>query len=307
MPNHQNNPTTFFEDANILASLSTRPSTPGDTIIHIKAGPLSHFSKPQFIKILQSTKHAATIVKQATKAQRVALATTANNTIRLIPLHNLTSQWKPALDTQKEYHASYPGYVSSRSGPKSPNDVLDEFQRQITNGNIPARDTTCIAATPAAASNLFARILRGDVQEQWRVWESEMHVAFLTPFANSPGKTILVPRKHLGSDCLALPDEDFQALLDAVWDVMLIIRESDFGARRVGLIFEGMEVDWAHAKLIPIHGDGPLKGQGVGGQPFTKMYTGSVSSLPGPEVDLEELRDLLARFIAAAASDFSTV
>lgn len=117
-----------------------------------------------------------------------------------------------------------------------------------------------------------------------------------------------MPRKHLDSDILALSDEgDFSALMGAVWDVMLAIRESQFAAQRVGLIFEGMEIDWAHAKLIPIReGTGAGLQDDCGGeQGFVERYEGSVSSLPGPVVGLGELESLLARFRAVAAGDSS--
>jgi hypothetical protein len=38
-------------------------------------------------------------------------------------------------------------------------------------------------------NNLFARIVRGELP-QWRVWEDDQHVAFLTPYANTPGFTV---------------------------------------------------------------------------------------------------------------------
>lgn len=119
-----------------------------------------------------------------------------------------------------------------------------------------------------------------------------------------------MPRKHLDSNILALSDEgDFKALMGAVWDVMLAIRKSQFAAQRVGLIFEGMEIDWAHARLIPIRegeGEGEVLQDDYGGeQGFAERYEGSVSSLPGPEVGLGELVGLLARFRAVAAGDLS--
>uniref|UniRef100_A0A8C9XWC6 HIT domain-containing protein n=1 Tax=Sander lucioperca TaxID=283035 RepID=A0A8C9XWC6_SANLU len=50
----------------------------------------------------------------------------------------------------------------------------------------------------ASNDNLFSRIVRGE-QQQWRVWEDNEHVAFLTPYPNSPGLTVVVPRKHLSN------------------------------------------------------------------------------------------------------------
>jgi diadenosine tetraphosphate (Ap4A) HIT family hydrolase len=281
----------FFEDEQVEASLSSTPSTPGEAVVSIKAGSLSSLPKDQFVSVLLSTKKVAAIVKAATKVQRVALVATADRDIRLVPLHGVAAEWKRTDDPQLEYYESYPGFISSRSGPPSSNDILNKAQKDITQGKPVAMDLTCHADSKTT-DNLFAKIIRGEL-EQWRVWESDSHIAFLTPFGNTCGKTVLVPRKHLDSDILSVPDKEFSELAGSVWDAIQVIVRSDLGAQRVGLIFEGMEVDWAHAKLIPIRVD---DGREPPAQPFTKIYGGSVSSQPGPVADIEELRRLLPKF-----------
>ena len=285
----------FFEDAHAEAFLSPRPSTPGEVIVAIKAGPLDSLSKDQFVSALLSAKHAAAIVKAAMKVQRVALVATADREIQLVPLHGVEAKWKPAMDPQLEYYGSYPGFLSSRSGPKSSDGVLNKAQKAITQGKIPAMDLTCLVDSKTS-DNLFAKVIRGEL-EQWRLWESDSHIAFLTPFGNTYGKTVLVPRKHLDSDILSLPEADYSDLVSSVWDAIQMIMSSDLGADRVGLIFEGMEVDWAHAKLIPICAD---DGRKPPEQPFTETYGGSVSSQPGPVANNDDLRRLLPRFSSVA-------
>jgi hypothetical protein len=66
---------------------------------------------------------------------------------------------------------------------------------------------------------------------------------------------------------------------------------------RVGLIFEGMEIDWAHAKLIPVCGD---VGESPSEQPFVEKYTGAVSSQPGPTVAREDLEEMRQSFLSAS-------
>lgn len=149
------------------------------------------------------------------------------------------------------------------------------------------------------SQNLFTRIIRGEL-EQWRVWESPSHVAFLTPFGNTPGYTVLVPRKHPDSDVLSLQDEDLYDLSSAIWDVTRLIEGSALGASRVGIIFEGMEVDWAHAKLIPILGDPDATCNAP--EIFSDKYGGSVSSKPGPQTNPDYLGYMQSKLTAAAAS-----
>jgi diadenosine tetraphosphate (Ap4A) HIT family hydrolase len=285
----------FFEDEHVEAFLSARPSTPGEAVILVKAGPLNSLSKDQFVSVLLSTKKAAAIVKAATEVQRVALVTTADRDIRLVPLHGVEAEWKPAMDPQLEYYKSYPGFISSRSGPKLSDDILNKAQKEITQGKLTAMDLTCHADSKTS-ENLFAKIIRGEL-EQWRVWESDSHIAFLTPFGNTYGKTVLVPRKHTDSDILSLPEADSSDLASAVWDAIQMIVGSDLEVDRVGLIFEGMEVDWAHAKLIPICAD---DGREAPEQPFTKKYGGSVLSQPGPIANIDDLRRSLPKFSSVA-------
>jgi diadenosine tetraphosphate (Ap4A) HIT family hydrolase len=289
---------TFFEDEYVEASLSTRPSTPGDTIIRIRTPILSslgYLQKDQYVQTLVSAKNVATIVKVATGVRRVSLVWDGAAEIRLIPLHGIDAEWKPMMDPQLEYHTIYPGYVTSRSGPKHSNDTLEGFHADITNGRPPPMDRTCYSS-PETSQNLFAKIIRGE-QEQWRIWESESHVAFLTPFGNTPGKTVLVPRKHVDSDILSTPIEDFEQLASATWDVVTVLMRSRLEPDRVGLIFEGMEINWAHAKLIPVCGD---VGKSAGEQPFVEKYTGAVSSQPGPAVAIEELEEMRQKFLSAS-------
>jgi hypothetical protein len=44
--------------------------------------------------------------------------------------------------------------------------------------------------------NPFARTVRGELPQR-RIWEDNQNIVFLTPFANTPGFTVLVPRTHL--------------------------------------------------------------------------------------------------------------
>lgn len=238
---------------------------------------------------------------------RVGLVTTSDDEVRLIPFHGLSAEWKLTADLDEEYHISYPGYISSKNGPKSSNATLDEIQRQITGGNIPATDFTYLgSANDDAANSVFAKIICGEL-EQWRVWESASHVAFLTPFGNTPGFTVLVPRKPLGSDILAMAEPDLRELTAAIWDVSHLLQSSPaLGASRVGLIFEGMEIDYAHAKLIPIlDKDLGNPEQHVPEAIFTDVYTGSISSKPGPPADLDALQELQVRLLRAAETQKS--
>ena len=135
-------------------------------------------------------------------------------------------------------------------------------------------------------TSLFTRIIRGELQ-QWRVWEDDSHVAFLTPYANTPGLTVLVPRRHLSSDIFSIKDELYCKLMAAAHTVGTILKGS-FGISRCGMIFEGLEIDYAHVKLVPVQQEYSNIGEFWEKQPamdiesYQESYKGYVSSLDGP-------------------------
>ncbi|MEX2591060.1 MAG: hypothetical protein WD334_12715, partial [Chitinophagales bacterium] len=61
--------------------------------------------------------------------------------------------------------------------------------------------------------------------------------------------------------------------------------------KRTGLIAEGMGVDHAHVKLIPMHGipEGKWKKIESGIEDFSEKYCGYLSSADGPLMDDEKL------------------
>ena len=191
----------------------------------------------------------------------------------------------------------YPGYVTSIDGPTMSDERLDEICGRIREASGVSSPFNNRFDGDPTDDNLFSRIVRGELQ-QWRVWEDEGHVAFLSPFANTAGFTVLVPRVHLSSNILALEADDYVALIGAAYTVAGVLKRA-FGLERCGMIFEGFEIDYAHIKLIPIHEVGPAVVQETGGgseigskseSAYQEKYQGYVTSLPGPLLeDVESL------------------
>ncbi len=146
--------------------------------------------------------------------------------------------------------------------------------------------------TPAC---LFCRLVAGS-EHAWTVWEDEAHMAFLTPFPNTPGFTVVVPKRHLGSYVLSLEPDDYLSLLLAARQVALLL-DRTLGTRRTGLIAEGMGVDHAHVKLFPMHGvpDGPWTAVHSTVRTFYDRYQGFIASHDGPRMPDEQLEALARR------------
>jgi hypothetical protein len=93
----------------------------------------------------------------------------------------------------------------------------------------------------------------------------------------------------------ALSEEDYSALVDAVYLVAGVIK-CGLGVTRVGVFFEGFEIDYTHAKLIPVYGDDPPPSQVVAPPAlFWMSYPGFVTTQPEPgplEKDMSSLNAL---------------
>ena len=148
------------------------------------------------------------------------------------------------------------------------------------------------------SDTIFDKIVRGEMS-YYKVWEDDKHLAFLTPFPNTPGFTVVIPKTNFGDDVFDLADEQYVNLLQATKTVSKILQRA-LNVQRVALVFEGTGVAYVHAKLIPLHGD--LAGQtGVWSDHtvFSEQYQGFLTTAEGPRMDDTVLTALQATIIAA--------
>jgi histidine triad (HIT) family protein len=151
---------------------------------------------------------------------------------------------------------------------------------------------------------IFCEITKGNIQTPGIFWEDNEFIAFLSTWPNTEGFTVLIPKEHYGSDCLALPDDVLQRFVLAAKKVSNILLKYFEDVGRVGLIMEGTGVDHAHIKLVPMHGTGHMK-NGVwkqylsGRSDYFENYEGYIISTDGLKADSEKLRDLAKRLRGA--------
>ncbi|TAQ88668.1 hypothetical protein B7494_g2993 [Chlorociboria aeruginascens] len=286
---------TIYNDDMVLVGHHRYPWTPGH-VIAILQKDTDLFSLPQedFVELLSILSSIASRLQKYYNIGRCALITDGGSRLALLPLHGLNNDWKPVISDLKEFHETFPGYISSKDGPPMAHDRLDVICATIQTVSHLVKPYNNWFDGPNDDTNLFARIIRGEIS-QWRVWEDNKHVAFLTPFPNTPGFTVLVPRKHLSSDILSIDEKHYSALMVAAHKVASILKAA-FKTSQCGMIFEGFEIDYAHVKLIPIHQTEPNKDSAtfdnppVVVDPLNEDYPGYLSSSDGPLAeDLEAL------------------
>ena len=144
---------------------------------------------------------------------------------------------------------------------------------------------------------VFCKIISGGFQTPGIFWQDDEFMAFLSIDPNTEGFSCVVPKKHFGSDIMNMPDDILQCYILAAKKVSAILLNYFEDVGRVGMIVEGMGIDHAHIKLVPMHGTEYLKKgewkQFLSGKNFWfDKYEGWISSGSGPMADPEELKKL---------------
>ena len=136
---------------------------------------------------------------------------------------------------------------------------------------------------------LFCKIVSKNLPSHI-VFESKEHIAFLTPYPNTPGFTVVIPKKHYSSYGFEVPEEAFLSLVKVAKKVALLI-DKKLKVKRTGMIMEGYGIDHLHIKLFPMHGisEGPWKPILSKDKTFYNTYTGMVASNDGPQMPDSEL------------------
>jgi len=100
---------------------------------------------------------------------------------------------------------------------------------------------------------IFCKIVNGEAPCH-KIWEDEKHLAFLTPYPNTEGASVVIPKKHYPSYAFDLPDNVLNDLIIATKKVARVLDSSLADVGRTAMVFEGFGVDHVHTKLFPMHG-----------------------------------------------------
>jgi len=147
------------------------------------------------------------------------------------------------------------------------------------------------------SDTIFDKIVRGEMQS-YKIWEDADHLAFLTPFPNTPGITVVIPKTNISDYVFSLNDEQYNNLLNATKKVAGIL-EKALEVPRVALIFEGTGVAYVHAKLIPLYGELATKTDVWSDHTeFTEQYKGFLTTAEGPLMEESRLKEIQKQIIS---------
>jgi len=263
--------------------VATQPNLRGQLSIHLPENhSVARLPNAQFVELWTAIKQLISFLNSASTPVRYAAATDGTQSVQLFPIRPLVDKWEAITSGNPRLYDCYPGFLTSGNGPRAKSEDLESTQGRITKASgwkTPSYDYL----DDPSDDNLFAKLVRGEIP-QWRVWEDDAHVAFLTPFANTTGFTVLVPRRHLSSNVLSLNDSEFAPLMGAVWKVSQFLKQG-LQVPRVGIFVEGFEIDYAHVKLIPVQADsddGESQTATQSAGPYLEEYPGFLSTQLGP-------------------------
>ncbi|MFT4261361.1 MAG: HIT family protein [Candidatus Woesearchaeota archaeon] len=150
---------------------------------------------------------------------------------------------------------------------------------------------------------IFCKISRKEINPLGNglIYEDEEFMAWLSPYPNTLGFSVVTTKKHYPSDVLKLDDDVLSRFVIASKKVAKLLEDYFDDVGRVGLIMEGTGINHAHIKFFPMHGTGYMK-KGEWKQhsssfdKYFKKYEGYIASNDSQKTDLEEL-ELLAKKI----------
>lgn len=104
---------------------------------------------------------------------------------------------------------------------------------------------------------VFCQIVAGQIPS-YKIWEDELHMAFLDINPIKEGHTLVIPKKHY-MYMFDLEDEIVAELMKASKRVAEVLKVS-FNPKtsKVGAIVYGLDVDHTHIHLVPIDQPGDL-------------------------------------------------
>lgn len=150
-----------------------------------------------------------------------------------------------------------------------------------------------------AEKSLFEKIADGEIPS-FKIWEDDTYMAFLTPWPNTPGFTVVAPKKNPGPNYTEVGEDVYINLLLAARKVAAQLQKA-FGVKRVGLVLEGEGVPHVHVKLIPMHSQTDTEGAHTSHTEFYEVYPGYLTTIEGPRMSDEELEEIQGKIRNAAA------
>lgn len=149
-----------------------------------------------------------------------------------------------------------------------------------------------------AERTIFDEIIDGVIPSR-KVWEDEQYLAFLTPFGNTPGATVVIPKQNPGAYVFDVDDTAIAGLMAAAKKAAKVL-EKALDVARIAAVFEGEAVPYLHVKLYPMHELDSDRSKFPQQSTFFPVYPGYITTAEGNHMS-NEMLDALHQKIQKAA------
>jgi diadenosine tetraphosphate (Ap4A) HIT family hydrolase len=146
------------------------------------------------------------------------------------------------------------------------------------------------------SDTIFDKIIRDEIKS-YKIWEDEHYLAFLTPFPNTPGASVVIPKTNQGDYLFDLSEAEISSLIQAATSVAKLLKSS-LQVARVAMVVEGTGVPYVHVKLYPLHGKlAERTDVWSSHQEFYPKYVGYLTTVEGPLMSDQELKKIQTKII----------
>ncbi len=140
-------------------------------------------------------------------------------------------------------------------------------------------------------STLFDKIINNQIPS-FKVYEDQDYLAFLTPFPNTKGLTIVIPKINPGAYLFDLNDDTYLGLLLISKKIAKAL-EKALEVERVAMVVEGTGVAHVHVKLYPLFGITKEETNVWSThQEYYPNYAGYLTTVEGPKMSDQELEEV---------------
>jgi diadenosine tetraphosphate (Ap4A) HIT family hydrolase len=149
------------------------------------------------------------------------------------------------------------------------------------------------------SDTLFDKILAKQIPS-WTIWDDNNFLSFLTPFPNTEGACVVIPKTKPTSDYIFDIDDQMMCDLTKAAKTVAKLLEKALGVTRVAMVVEGTGVPYVHIKLYPLHGE--LASQTnvwSTHSEFYPNYVGYLTTVEGPKMEDGKLDEIQAKIVGA--------
>lgn len=97
---------------------------------------------------------------------------------------------------------------------------------------------------------IFCKISNGQIPSE-KIWEDKNFVATLDINPVTAGMILVIPKKHFSSYIFDNDEKTINDTMSAAKKVAKML-EKAFNAKKVAVIFEGLEINHLHVKIFPL-------------------------------------------------------